>query len=48
MSLNMLIELGTAFDYSRKDFEEWTKEVGFERVEAFPLEGLWSAAIAYK
>jgi len=48
MSLNMLIELGDAFDYSAADFEEWCREVGFTRFEVVHLAGPSSAAIAYK
>ncbi|MGX5857200.1 methyltransferase [Dyadobacter jiangsuensis] len=48
MSLNMLIEFGVAFDFTGKDFEKWTKEAGFRRVEVIPLAGPSSAAIAYK
>ncbi|MDZ4846332.1 MAG: methyltransferase [Chitinophagales bacterium] len=48
MSLNMLIEFGVAFDYTGADFETWTKEAGFSRVEVIPLAGPASAAVAYK
>jgi SAM-dependent methyltransferase len=48
MSLNMLIELGEAFDYSGTDFGKWCREVGFERTEVLHLAGPSSAAIAYK
>lgn len=48
MSLNMLIEFGVAFDFTGADFERWTKEAGFRRVEVIPLAGPSSAAIAYK
>ena len=48
MSLNMLIELGDAFDYSAADFEEWCRKVGFTRFEVIHLAGPSSAAIAYK
>jgi hypothetical protein len=48
MSLNMLIEFGVAFDFTGADFERWTKEVGFRRVDVIPLAGPSSAAIAYK
>ncbi|PSL31349.1 methyltransferase [Dyadobacter jiangsuensis] len=48
MSLNMLIEFGVAFDFTGADFEKWTKEAGFRRVEVIPLAGPSSAAIAYK
>ena len=48
MSLNMMIEFGDAFDYSAADFEEWCREVGFDRFEVIPLAGPSSAAVAYK
>jgi hypothetical protein len=48
MSLNMLIEFGVAFDFTGADFESWTKEAGFKKVEIIPLVGPSSAAIAYK
>ena len=44
MSLNMLIELGDAFDYSAADFEEWCRKVGFTRFEVIHLAGPSSAA----
>jgi hypothetical protein len=48
MSLNMLIELGDAFDYTGADFREWCREVGFQRFEILQLAGPASAAVAYK
>jgi hypothetical protein len=48
MSLNMLIELGDAFDYTPADFARWCGQVGFTRTEVIPLEGAGSAAIAYE
>jgi len=48
MSLNMLIELGDAFDYTGADFRTWCSEAGFRRFEIIPLAGPTSAAIAYK
>jgi hypothetical protein len=48
MSLNMLIETGTGFDYTFADFEKWTKSVGFKSTALLPLAGPSSAAIAYK
>ena len=48
MSLNMLIELGDAFDYTGADFRGWCSEVGFKRFEIIPLAGPTSAAVAYK
>lgn len=48
MSLNMLIELGDAFDFSGADFWSWCKEAGFKSYEVLHLAGPCSAAIAYK
>jgi len=48
MSLNMLIENGDGFDYTREDFEKWTRAAGFRKVDVIPLAGPTSAAIAYK
>lgn len=48
MSLNMLIELGDAFDYTGNNFRQWCSEAGFTRFEVIPLAGPTSAAVAYK
>ncbi|WP_281323562.1 methyltransferase [Flavobacterium aestivum] len=48
MSLNMLIETGTGFDYTFSSFNKWTKSVGFKSTSIVPLTGAASAAIAYK
>jgi hypothetical protein len=48
MSLNMLIELGDAFDFTGADFAGWCRQVGFSRTEAIPLQGPASAGVAYK
>jgi hypothetical protein len=48
MSLNMLIELGDAFDYSGENFREWCGEAGFKHFEIINLAGPSYAAIAYK
>ena len=48
MSLNMLIETGTGFDYTFADFNKWVKAVGFKTTEILPLTGPSSAVIAYK
>lgn len=48
LSLNMLIETSTGFDYTFDDFTGWAKTVGFSRTELMPLAGPTSAAIAYK
>jgi hypothetical protein len=48
MSLNMLIETGTGFDYTFDDFNRWAKEVGFSSTTLLSLVGPTSAAIATK
>lgn len=48
MSLNMLIETGTGFDYTFADFNRWAKIVGFKSTSLLQLTGPSSAAIAYK
>ena len=48
MSLNMLIETGTGFDYTFADFNRWAKQTGFKSTSLLPLAGPSSAAIAYK
>lgn len=48
MSLNMLIETGTGFDYTFSEFTKWAKVVGFKSTSIVPLAGAASAAIAYK
>ncbi len=48
MSLNMLIETGTGFDYTFGDFQKWASKVGFKSTTLLPLAGPASAAIAYK
>ena len=48
MSLNMLIETGTGFDYTFADFNRWAKTVGFKSTSLLALAGPSSAAIAYK
>jgi hypothetical protein len=48
MSLNMLIELGDAFDYTSNNFKEWCTEAGFKEFEFISLAGPSSAAVAYK
>jgi len=48
MSLNMLIEIGDAFDYSAADFAGWCRAVGFRDINVLPLTGIISAAVAYK
>ncbi|UNY97617.1 acetylserotonin O-methyltransferase [Zhouia spongiae] len=48
MSLNMLLETKTGFDYTFNDFEGWILDVGFKNASFIPLAGPASAAIAYK
>lgn len=48
MSLNMLIETGTGFDYTYASFNKWAKSVGFKSTSIIALTGPTSAAIAYK
>jgi hypothetical protein len=48
MSLNMLIELGEASDYTGAQFDTWCRSAGFARTEIVPLVGPTSAAIAHK
>lgn len=48
MSLNMLIETGTGFDYTLADFNRWAMQVGFSSTSLLPLVGPTSAAIAIK
>lgn len=48
MSLNMLIETGTGFDYTFADFRGWVADAGFSSSLLIPLAGPASAAVAYK
>jgi cyclopropane fatty-acyl-phospholipid synthase-like methyltransferase len=48
MSLNMLIETGTGFDYTFADFNRWANIVGFKSTSLIPLAGPSSAAVAHK
>jgi len=48
MSLNMLIETGSGFDYTLDDFTKWAKIAGFTSTSVMPLVGPTSAAIAIK
>jgi hypothetical protein len=47
MSLNMMIETGSGFDYTFDDFNKWAKIVGFKSTSLLPLCSM-SAAVAYK
>jgi 2-polyprenyl-3-methyl-5-hydroxy-6-metoxy-1,4-benzoquinol methylase len=48
MSINMLIETGSGFDYTLADFSKWATQIGFRSTSLLPLAGPTSAAIAYK
>jgi precorrin-6B methylase 2 len=48
MSLNMLIETGTGFDYTFADYTHWATQAGFKSTAILPLAGPTTAAIAYK
>lgn len=48
MSLNMLIETGTGFDYTLADFNRWARQAGFSSTSLLSLAGPSSAAIAIK
>lgn len=48
MSLNMLVETGSGFDYTGRDFMGWCEEAGFRGCEIMPLVGAASAGIAYR
>ncbi len=48
MSLNMLIETGTGFDFSLEDFTKWAVAAGFASTKLLHLAGPSSAAIATK
>lgn len=48
MSINMLIETGTGFDYNLDDFSKWARQVGFNSTALLTLPGPTSAAIAFK
>ena len=48
MSLNMIIETGTGYDYTFADFNRWARAVGFKSTTLLPLTGPSSAEIAYK
>ncbi len=47
MSLNMMIETGSGFDYTFDDFNKWAKIVGFKSTSLLALCPM-SAAVAYK
>jgi hypothetical protein len=48
MSMNMLVETPGGFDFSFKEFEEWTKEAGFTSCKLILLDSFKKAAVAYK
>ncbi len=41
MSINMLIETGTGFDYTLADFSKWARQVGFKSTALLPLAGAY-------
>ena len=48
MSLNMLIESESGYDFSKTDFDELAYEIGFSKTESMVLTGPTSAVIAIK
>jgi len=48
MSLNILFEAESGFDYTFWDFQQWANISGFSSAEMIPLAGADSAIIAYK
>lgn len=48
MSLNMLIEYGTAFNFSAKELKDWSLQVGFTRTEILALSDSSNALAIYK
>lgn len=48
MSLNMLIDTESGFDYSHKQFDVWAKKIGFTKSERLDLHDPMHAVIAYK
>ncbi|MDE3253215.1 MAG: methyltransferase [Bacteroidota bacterium] len=48
MSINMLIETATGFDYSFADFNRWADKTGFSSTKLIPLAGPSSAVVAIK
>jgi hypothetical protein len=48
MSLQMLMETGSGFDYTFDDFNNWAKIAGFKSTTILALAGPTSAAVAYK
>jgi len=48
MSLNMLLELGGAAEFSFAEFVEWCGDAGFRDFVQLPLTSRYSAAIAFK
>lgn len=47
-SLNMLLELGEAFDFTIHELKVWCDEIGFKHYDIIHLDGPFSAVIAYK
>lgn len=48
MSLNMLIETDSGYDYTLSEFKKWAEEAGFKDVQKMPLTGPSSALVAIK
>lgn len=48
MSLNMLIETGTGFDFTKTNFDAWATKIGFKETKIIPLTGPSSAIVAIK
>ncbi|MEK6482040.1 methyltransferase [Catalinimonas sp. 4WD22] len=48
VSLNILFEAESGFDYTFWDFQQWANHTGFSSAEIIPLAGADSAVIAYK
>jgi O-methyltransferase domain/Dimerisation domain len=48
MSLNMLIETGNGFDFTKADFDAWAMKIGFKETYIMPLTGPSSAIVAIK
>ncbi|WP_271783832.1 methyltransferase [Aquimarina algiphila] len=48
MSLQMLIETSSGYDFTAADFTVWAKQIGFSEISKIPLTGSTSAIIAIK
>jgi len=47
-SLNMLVELGDAFDFTESDLKKWCSSVGFKKFKTIHLSGPFTAVVSYK